>query len=583
MSHAPIDPLLTLPLPLPRETAAPNRPRDQDGTFDRHFQSVRASDAAAPPPRTQSQNDDSEPRPTPTAEPPVAKSEALPEDSSANPPAAAETPHDTADSTPAETSPDRDATNEPIRDQSESGETLEPGTDAPPIQVPPLGIEAKAVELIADLVPSAEVAEVPVLSSRDAKPTAAAIEAQPAAASRQRQRAAAIPKSVPQSELRAAVSQVAEVDVPTELPPDPLPSSPAAAKAAEKPAAGDAAQLVANAAIPEAVAVQAGQPAEAHEHFAAQDAGRLAPTPREPRPWKTHSKAEPVEPRAQVSHNPAPGNRTGKTTNEASSGESQPVQPNESPASNSNDTPTISTEPVLDAEPAGPQPRFTPLVRAALQPAPPAAIAAVAVSHGAPPDTDNSTEGTVKPRPATTESKPSVLTAFARFERSGPLGARAAQGGDGKSAPHVDPARFVQRVARAIHTAQDRGGPLVLRLSPPELGSLRLELSLQQGVLSATIEADNSQARQMLLDNLPALRDRLADQNVRIERFDVDLRRDGEGRDPSNFQPQQHKQHHQHAPQHRAATSREPSAAEPAAATPTPSRSITDTSINIIA
>jgi flagellar hook-length control protein FliK len=29
------------------------------------------------------------------------------------------------------------------------------------------------------------------------------------------------------------------------------------------------------------------------------------------------------------------------------------------------------------------------------------------------------------------------------------------------------------------------------------------------------------------LDHLPALRDRLAEQNIRVERFDVDVRRDG--------------------------------------------------------
>lgn len=95
--------------------------------------------------------------------------------------------------------------------------------------------------------------------------------------------------------------------------------------------------------------------------------------------------------------------------------------------------------------------------------------------------------------------------------------------------PHVDPARFVSRVARAIHTANERGGTLQLRLAPPELGSLRIELSVKDGVMSAALEADSAAARKLLLDHLPVLRDRLAEQNIRVERFDVDVRPDNSG------------------------------------------------------
>lgn len=86
-----------------------------------------------------------------------------------------------------------------------------------------------------------------------------------------------------------------------------------------------------------------------------------------------------------------------------------------------------------------------------------------------------------------------------------------------------DQARFLSRVARAIETAQQRGGEIRLRLSPPELGSLRLEVKLQNGVLTARVEAETTIARDALLENLPVLRERLAEQGVRIEQFDVDL------------------------------------------------------------
>ncbi len=87
----------------------------------------------------------------------------------------------------------------------------------------------------------------------------------------------------------------------------------------------------------------------------------------------------------------------------------------------------------------------------------------------------------------------------------------------------MENARFVQRVAKAFQTAGDQGGSLRLRLSPPELGSLKLNVTVNGGVLNAQVEAETVQARDMLLENLPALRERLAEHNIKIDQFDVDL------------------------------------------------------------
>jgi flagellar hook-length control protein FliK len=94
----------------------------------------------------------------------------------------------------------------------------------------------------------------------------------------------------------------------------------------------------------------------------------------------------------------------------------------------------------------------------------------------------------------------------------------------------VDSARLLHRVARAVATVHEQGGEIRLRLSPPELGALRLEVRVQDGAMVARMETETSAARSAILDNLPALRERLAEQNVRIERFDVDLmQRQGSG------------------------------------------------------
>lgn len=93
--------------------------------------------------------------------------------------------------------------------------------------------------------------------------------------------------------------------------------------------------------------------------------------------------------------------------------------------------------------------------------------------------------------------------------------------------PSVDRARFVQRVSGAIRSAQQRDGQIQLRLSPPELGTLRIQLTVSEGAITAHLEAETATARNALLENLPALRERLAEQEITIEKFDVDVGREG--------------------------------------------------------
>ena len=93
----------------------------------------------------------------------------------------------------------------------------------------------------------------------------------------------------------------------------------------------------------------------------------------------------------------------------------------------------------------------------------------------------------------------------------------------------VDRVRLVERVAKALRTAQDRAAPLKLRLTPPELGVLRIELSVRNGALSAKLEAETPTAKMAILENLPALRERLTAQEIKIERFDVDLMQQPDG------------------------------------------------------
>lgn len=186
---------------------------------------------------------------------------------------------------------------------------------------------------------------------------------------------------------------------------------------------------------------------------------------------------------------------------------------------------------------------------------------------------------------ATSEAKPGLLSSLNRLDRAGHSSRGANRAGQTDSTSHVDPARFVSRVARAVQTAHERGGPLHLRLSPPELGAMRMELSVNQGTLTATIETDNQIAKQVLLDNLPALRDRLAEQNIKVERFDVDVRRDSTG---GQHQQSDAPQNRDQSQRQSSTSGNQPGARRTAAAAtldePSPlRRTISNTSINVVA
>lgn len=87
----------------------------------------------------------------------------------------------------------------------------------------------------------------------------------------------------------------------------------------------------------------------------------------------------------------------------------------------------------------------------------------------------------------------------------------------------IDRARFVQRVAGAFRSLSEQNNTLRLKLSPPELGSLRIEITVRNGQMSARLEAETSEARNLLLDHLPALRERLAGQEIKIQQFHVEV------------------------------------------------------------
>ena len=69
--------------------------------------------------------------------------------------------------------------------------------------------------------------------------------------------------------------------------------------------------------------------------------------------------------------------------------------------------------------------------------------------------------------------------------------------------------------------ANQRGGTITMRLDPPELGAMRIEIRIAEGAVFADFEAQNPEARALLEANLSMLRRRLESQGLAVERLTV--------------------------------------------------------------
>ncbi len=99
-------------------------------------------------------------------------------------------------------------------------------------------------------------------------------------------------------------------------------------------------------------------------------------------------------------------------------------------------------------------------------------------------------------------------------------------------------AKLVQRVLRGVEQLANGGGQVRLRLHPPELGSLQMSLRMEAGQVFAKLEVENTTARDALLNNVQVLKDRMAEQGMKVGAFEVEVSADssGSGTGNSNLQ-----------------------------------------------
>jgi flagellar hook-length control protein FliK len=68
---------------------------------------------------------------------------------------------------------------------------------------------------------------------------------------------------------------------------------------------------------------------------------------------------------------------------------------------------------------------------------------------------------------------------------------------------------------------KQRGGAMNLRLDPPDLGQVRVQMTLSRGTVAAEFHASTPQAHQLLEKNLSMLRTTLEQQGLTVERLTV--------------------------------------------------------------
>lgn len=107
-------------------------------------------------------------------------------------------------------------------------------------------------------------------------------------------------------------------------------------------------------------------------------------------------------------------------------------------------------------------------------------------------------------------------------ERIGAKAERAlAQPRPGQAAQSKDPTAQVQRGLAQI--LRQRGGTLTMKLTPNELGEVKIAIRMQQSRVEGTIDTRTVQARDLLRQNIDALKASLEQRGVTVDRLEVRL------------------------------------------------------------
>lgn len=92
----------------------------------------------------------------------------------------------------------------------------------------------------------------------------------------------------------------------------------------------------------------------------------------------------------------------------------------------------------------------------------------------------------------------------------------------------VDQQRLIERISKVMSQSTSAGRTTIrLRLYPPELGVVRVEITSVRGEVTARLETSTAEAREILSSNLSALRDGIRAAGVDMREIEVNHREMG--------------------------------------------------------
>ena len=148
----------------------------------------------------------------------------------------------------------------------------------------------------------------------------------------------------------------------------------------------------------------------------------------------------------------------------------------------------------------------------------------------APEPTQSAERGVMLDRPIVIESTPA-----AAGERT--ADAEPVRAADGQTNPidrmtEIEPRQLTGQVLRGLRgVINQRGGNVTIRLNPPELGSLRIELQLNGGTVRASLQATSEAARALLTQDIGSLRQALESHGLTVDRLQVQHQANSGGAD----------------------------------------------------
>lgn len=80
-----------------------------------------------------------------------------------------------------------------------------------------------------------------------------------------------------------------------------------------------------------------------------------------------------------------------------------------------------------------------------------------------------------------------------------------------------------QRLASFIQQAAEQGKALKIRLHPPELGTMQIEVNRLNGQVTAKIEVESAAARAVIFEQLGLLKDSLTQQGIKVDQLQVEI------------------------------------------------------------